>query len=81
VASVLRPPLPPGGGTPVAAGGGMERHPLRFSPVRGVTLGFSRGTRMPGAAASGSKVAAAFFFAGGGRLVAGVADHEIPLPR
>jgi hypothetical protein len=44
-------------------------------------LGFSRGTKSPGAAALGSTVEAAFFFAGGGRLVVGVADHEIPLPR
>jgi hypothetical protein len=34
-------------------------------------LGFSRGTRSPGAAALCSTVEAAFFFAGGGRLVAG----------
>jgi hypothetical protein len=68
-----------GGGTPVVVGGGSEPFPPASRRRVEVVFGFSRGTRSPGAAALGSTVEAAFFFVGGGRLVAGVAAHEIPL--
>lgn len=54
VARVLRPPLPPVGGTPVVAGGGMVcAIPSASRRCGVVTLGFSRGSRTPGAANSG----------------------------